>query len=236
MDFKDTLAEKIAGEIMLSPKPGQTFRKWREIFKISQTELARFINSSPSVISDYESGRRKSPGILTIRKFILGLLEIDEKKHNARILQRYKSIEKRKDDGILYVTEYPYGVPIKKFIREINGKLLTSPDSIDMNKDINGFTLIDSVKTIKTINSSDYVKLYGWSTDRALIFTGVRYGRSSMIAIRIHPVKPAVVVYHQPDEVDPLAVQLAEREKIPLVVTNLPLTKLRRKLIMLRMG
>ena len=68
MNIKDALSEKIAGEITLSPKPGQTIRKWRGVFNISQTDLANFLQLSPSVISDYESGRRKSPGIQTVKK------------------------------------------------------------------------------------------------------------------------------------------------------------------------
>jgi putative transcriptional regulator len=52
-----------------------------------------------------------------------------------------------------------------------------------------------------------------------------------MIAIRIHPVKPSIVVYHQPGAVDPLAIQLAERENMPLFLTNSPLDELRKKLI-----
>ena len=72
MNIKDTLSEKIAGEITLSPRPGQTIRKWRGVFGISQTDLANFLRLSPSVISDYESGRRKSPGIQTVKKIIEG--------------------------------------------------------------------------------------------------------------------------------------------------------------------
>ena len=45
MNGKNTLSEKIAGDITLSPKPGQTIRKWREIFDISQSELARFLKA-----------------------------------------------------------------------------------------------------------------------------------------------------------------------------------------------
>jgi len=41
------------------------------------------------------------------------------------------------------------------------------------------------------------------------------------------------VEYHQPGSVDPLAVQLAERENIPLVITEMPLEELRKKLILL---
>ena len=52
MNIKDTLSEKMAGEITLSPKPGQTIRKWRGVFGISQTDLANHLKHSPSVISD----------------------------------------------------------------------------------------------------------------------------------------------------------------------------------------
>jgi putative transcriptional regulator len=230
MNVKNTLAEKIAGEITLSPKPGQTMKKWRTEFDITQTELANFLGLSPSVISDYESGRRKSPGILTVKKIIEAFLEIDEKKNNSKVLRNYQFITKTQK-GILDIMEYPYSIPIKKFIKEIDGKLLTP--KIDIKRNIKGFTLIDGVETIKTITSTSYSNLYGWSTERALIFTGVQYGRSPMIAIRIHPVKPSIVVYHDPGAVDPLAINLAGKENMPLVVTNIPLDELRRKLVSL---
>ncbi|MHA2315052.1 MAG: helix-turn-helix domain-containing protein [Candidatus Hermodarchaeia archaeon] len=44
-------------------------RKWREQFGVAQHDLAKQLGISPSVISDYESGRRKSPRVDTIRKF-----------------------------------------------------------------------------------------------------------------------------------------------------------------------
>jgi len=229
MNTKDILAEKIAGEVTLSPKPGQTIKKWRTAFYLSQTELAKFLDLSPSVISDYESGRRKSPGIQTVKKIIWAFLEIDEKKNNGKVLRKYQFITKTQK-GILDIMEYPYSIPIKKFIKEIDGRLLTSKD-IDIKKNIKGFTLIDGIETIKTINSTSYSNLYGWSTERALIFTGIKYGRSPMIAIRIHPVKPSIVVYHKPGAVDPLAIQLAERENMPLIVTNISLGELRKKLV-----
>jgi putative transcriptional regulator len=230
MNVKDVLAEKIAGEITLSPKPGQTIRKWRTAFALSQTELANFLELSPSVISDYESGRRKSPGILTVKKIIRAFLEIDETKNNGKVLRKYQFITKNQE-GILDIMEYPYSIPIKKFVKGLCGKLLTSKP--DMKTNIKGFTLVDGVEIIKTINSTSYSTLYGWSTERALIFTGIRYGRSPMIAIRIHPVKPAIVVYHNPGAVDPLAIQLANRENMPLVVTDIPLDELRKKLVSL---
>jgi putative transcriptional regulator len=228
MDIKNALSEKIAGEITLSPDSGKTIRKWRNIFDISQTELACFLNLSPSVISDYESGRRKSPGIQTIKKIIEGFIEID-KKRGGKTLHQYQSLIKIRE-GILEIMEYPYSISAEVFIKNIDGNILTSK-SAGLKKNVKGFTLVDSIKTIQTINSSDYAHLYGWSTERALIFTGIRYGRSPMIAVRVHPVKPTVVVYHRPGSVDSLAVKLAERESIPLVITNLPLDDLKKKLV-----
>ena len=60
--MSDEFREKIAGEITLAAEPGKTIRKWREEFGLSQYELADAMEVSHSVISDYESGRRKSPG------------------------------------------------------------------------------------------------------------------------------------------------------------------------------
>ena len=231
MNIKNALSEKMAGEITLSPKPGQTIRKWRNVFDISQTELAKFLDLSPSVISDYESGRRKSPGIHTIKKIIDAFIDID-KKCGEKTLHRYQfMIETR--EGILDIMEYPYAIPVDVFIKKIEGNILTHK-GVGMKKSVKGFTLVDSLKTIENINSTDYAHLYGWSTERALIFTGIKFGRSPMIAVRVHPVKPAVVVYHHPGSVDSLAVKLAERENIPLVVTNLPLDELKRRLLSLR--
>ena len=230
MNIKDALSEKIAGEITLSPKPGQTIRKWRNVFGISQTELANFLQLSPSVVSDYESGRRKSPGIQTVKKIIDAFICIDEK-HGAKIIHQYDSMIETQE-GIMEIMEYPYSIPADKFIKEVEGNILTN-NKIGLKKNVKGFTLVDSVKTIEAINSGDYNKLYGWSTERAIIFTGIRYGRSPMIAIRVHPVKPTVVIYHRPGSVDSLAIKLADRENIPLVTTNMPIDDLKKKLVLI---
>jgi len=231
MGVKELLAEKIAGEITLSPKPGETLRKWRSTFSIAQAELANFLGVAQSVISDYESGRRKSPGIHSVKKIVDAFLEIDEKKHGGNVIHQYQFMVKTQD-GIIDILEYPYMIPVGKLIKEIEGKVVTS-SSISLDRTIKGFTLIDGVETIKTLTATNYSNLYGWSTERALIFTKIQFGRSPMIAIRIHPVKPSLVVYHQPGGIDPLAVQLAERENIPLVITEMPLEELRKKLILL---
>lgn len=231
MRIKDRLAEKIAGEITLSPNPGKTIRKWREIFRVSQVDLAKNLGISPSVLSDYESGRRKSPGIRNIKRIVEALFEIDERR-GGNILHSYTSMMEM-PEGVIEIMEYPYPIPIQDFIETIDGKILNSPTDIE-KKSVKGFTLVDSIKTIKTITSTEFRHLYGWSTERALIFTGVQYGRSPMIAVRVHPMKPTMVVYHKPNAVDPLAIKLADMENIPLVLTELPLDMLIKRLVSLK--
>jgi putative transcriptional regulator len=218
--MKIELKEKIAGEIALSEEPGVTIRKWREQFSLSQQELAEHLGISPSVISDYESGRRKSPGVATVKRIVDALIDLDEES-GGKILKRYQTEKPNK--AILSMKEFPVPVPVEDFVSSIKGKNLSKTS---YKTDVHGYTVIDSVRAIVSLDSSDYLKIYGWSSQRALIFIGVKYGRSPMVAIRAHPLKPAMVVFHQPERVDELAVKLANLERIPLVATNLSMQRL----------
>ncbi len=207
--------QKIAGEIALSPDPGKTIRKWREEFGLSQHQLADNMGISHSVVSDYESGRRKSPGVAVIKKMVEAFIRLDEEK-GSPVISKY--LPEYKLDCILASDEFPIGVDMKTFIETIGGKNLVTEQM--PSKVVYGYTIVDSVKAILSLGSEDYMKMYGWNIERALIFTNVHYGRSPMIAIRAHPLTPAVVVYQKPDAVDPLAVKLARLERIPLVTTD----------------
>ncbi len=197
--MRDQVREKVAGEICLSEEPGKTIRKWREQFSISQQELSKHLGVSPSVISDYEAGRRKSPGIATIRKIVDAFLDIDEKTGGG-ILKQYSLAAKT--ESIISIKEFAHEVLADELVDRISGENLTPAISLD--KHIHGYTVIDSIRAITTLSSFDYLKIYGWSSQRALVFTGVKFGRSPMIAIRAHPLKPAIVVYQKPEQVDEL--------------------------------
>ena len=45
-------------------------KTWRERLQVKQRALAEQMNVSPSVLSDYESGRRISPGAGFIKKYL----------------------------------------------------------------------------------------------------------------------------------------------------------------------
>lgn len=192
--MSDALRERIAGDIVLASEPGRAIRKWREEFGLSQHQLAEVMGISNSVISDYESGRRKNPGTAYVKRMIDALIEVD-RANGSTVASRYGSDDRL--DCIIAMEEYPEGVSEDEFIAAIGGKNINP--SKTPKKTIYGYTLLDSLKTIVSLSSQDYIKVYGWSVERALIFTDVHYGRSPMVAIRAHPLTPAMVVYQKPD-------------------------------------
>lgn len=227
----DEFRQKIAGEITLSPDPGKTIRKWREEFGLSQHQLAEAMGVSHSVVSDYESGRRKSPGVNVIRKMVDAFIELDIQ-NGSPVISRYNPNYKL--DCIISMEEFPGGIPMDRFIESFGGRNL-NPDRV-LAKSVFGYTVVDSIKAILSLGSEDYLKIYGSNTERALIFTNVHFGRSPMIAVRAHPLTPAMVVYIQPEKTDPLAVKLARLEGIPLVTTDLPVEEIVKRMEALREG
>ena len=139
------LAEKIAGEITLSQSPGDTLRKWRRNFAITQTDLSNHMGMSPSVISDYESGRRKSPGIMIVSKIIDALLRIDESR-GCNVLRAYENMwgDILGLDSICSVCEYQEPIHLTDMASKLNAEVIFGNTEIT----IWGYTLIDSLKAI----------------------------------------------------------------------------------------
>ncbi len=213
------LAKDIVGEIVLSDSPEKVIKKWREIFKVSQKRLAQGLGITSSVISDYESGRRKSPGIRVVNKYVNTLLDIDIEGGGGII----KSFSKDRapgsmSDAILDMRELESGVSVNRFCRSINASLLTENNS---KKPLYGYTIIDSFKAITEFSFKELVRLYGATTQRALVFTKVETGRTPMVAIKLTGLQPALVVLHGLDTVDEVAKRIAEVEGIPLAVCRL---------------
>ncbi len=212
------LANKICGEVVFAEYPGKVLKKWRTIFEISQKELAGKLNVSPSVISDYEGDRRKSPGIAFIRKIIEALLEID-KERGYRTVSKYRDLlDGFQTDIILDMKEYDAPISSSKLRDVVDGE-----DVVFNERNVNGHTVIDSIKAILRMNSYDFYRFYGFTTERALIFTRVSSGRSPMVAVRVANLKPAVVVLNsiKASEVDEIAAKIAEIEKIHLIATEM---------------
>jgi len=216
---RDILARRIAGEIILSSNPGLTMRKWRELFAVSQTRLSdKMIVSSSSVISDYESGRRKSPGAKFVRRFVWALLKIDEER-GSRFINEFARLTSSPSNAIIDLREFPIPVRVEYLCKAIQGQIMAC--SSQYVKEVSGYTIVDCKRAVETLSGFEFSQLFGATTERALIFTNIEDGISPMLIVRISNLKPRIVIF-QGAEPDEYSLKLAELDHIPLIYTSLP--------------
>lgn len=231
-DLRHKLAEKMAGEITLSDNPGETLKKWRTVFEISQSDLAAYLKVSPSVISDYESGRRKSPGIFIVSKIIDAILDMDVGRGGAKIRSFEGMLRGEVTANAIYdIHEYLSPISVEEMTKLLKGEVVYSPGSEHI-KPLYGYTVIDSLKAILELSYNEFQKLYGWSSERAMVYTRISTGRSPLVALRVTNLKPGLIVLHglPAAEIDPIAAKIAEIERVPLIATVMPLNELIRAL------
>lgn len=217
---KNRLAKDITGEIVLSESPEVVLRKWRGIFGVSQKKLADYMGITSSVISDYESGRRKSPGINIIKRYVNSLLGLDMKSGGKVTKTFVQSVgPSALSRAIIDIREFANGVDIREFCSAINSNIQTKKALVE--REVYGYTVIDSVKAIMELSYNQLINLYGTTTQRALIFTGVTTGKTPMVAIKLTNLQPTLVVLHGLDRVDEVAMNIAEAEGIPLALCKL---------------
>ena len=222
---RNQLAEKMAGEITLSDSPGHALKKWRMNFEIAPGVLSERLGVSPSVISDYESGRRKSPGTAVVGKIVDTLLTTDEETGGKHIEKYSTMLFSAVDDDVIYdLHEYGSPVQLKDFSDALGCTLLCG--SIDQT--IFGYTVVNSLNAIMQLTSDEFNRIYGWSTERALVFTNVSTGKSPMVAIRVTPFKPRCVVLQgiEAADVHPFVEKMAERDRITVLCTSMDVDKI----------
>ena len=210
----------IAGEITLSEQPGAAIKRWREMFRISQRELAQRLEVGPSVISDYESGRRKSPGTAMIRRIVEALISIDQER-GSPFLSKFGPLltGEIQSKAILSMKDFFDSINAIDLFDILEARVVACEELLD--RELYGYTVVDSINAILSFSPLELARLYGSTTQRALIFTKVTTGRSPMIAIRVTTLKPSVVIMHGPRRTDPIAKKLAELERIPMGISRL---------------
>ena len=194
-------------------------------FEIAPGVLSERLGVSPSVISDYESGRRKSPGTAVVGKIVDTLLNTDEETGGKHIEKFSTMLFSAVEDDVIYdLHEYGSPVPLKDFSDAIGCTLLCG--SIDQT--LFGYTVVNSLNAILQLSSDEFNRLYGWSTERALVFTNISTGKSPMVAIRVTPFKPRCVVFQgiEVSEVHPIVEKMAERDRITVMCTSMDVDKI----------
>lgn len=232
------LAEKMAGEVVVSDDPGATLRKWRTDFDVAQTDLADELGVSASVVSDYESGRRESPGIAVVRRYVGGLLDVDERRGGGRIRQYARVLSAGFESDIVHdLREYPATIPLSRFYDAIGATEIAGgggdpgrgrASERGHTPTIAGHTVINSIQAITRLSSEEFYRLYGQSTNRALVFTEVTRGESPLVAMRVVTPTPSAVVLHGIDEDDlwEHAPKLARADGFSLSVTTMDLDEM----------
>ena len=231
----DKLAMTIAGEITLSSDPGGSMKKWREIFAIHQTELAQYLKVSSSTISDYEGGRRKNPGITVVSRLVAALIELD-KSRGGKVVRQLEKDFQQEETKAFESHEFASSVKATDMVKKINGTVICLPHKLN-DEQIFGYTVIDSLKVILEVPVHEYMMLYGKTPNRALVFRHVENGRSPLIAVKVGrfstDMKPSIIILHgdfTKKDVDPIAIKIAESEKIPLITTNMSMEDITKQL------
>jgi len=222
---KNKVGRWVAGDITISSEPGHALKRWREIFGMSQTALAENLGISPSVISDYEAGRRKSPGVATIKKIVDAFIGVDDKQ-GGRVTRAFAHMfgTQLPPDIVLDIREFEEPISGKILCKAINGEVVVNGKLL--NQKLFGYTVIDSARAVVELSAEEFTRLYGLTTERALVFTGVTTGRSPMVAVKVRGITPGVVILHgKVKKVDKLGAKIAESLRVPLVVSQVPSVK-----------
>ncbi|TET00209.1 MAG: helix-turn-helix domain-containing protein [Hadesarchaea archaeon] len=221
-EVRERIARWIAGDITISDDPGEAFKRWRERFGMNQTSLAKVMRVSPSVISDYEAGRRKSPGAATIKRMVDAFLKVDEQQ-GGKVSNTFAKVfgTQLPPDVVLEIREFGEPTNGKTICKAVDGDVAANKDLLSQK--LFGYTIIDSYKAVLGLSVDDFRRLYGLTTERALVFTGVTTGRSPMVAVKVIGITPGMVILHgELKRVDALGVKIAELLRVPLVTSRLP--------------
>lgn len=217
--LKRQLMNTIAGEVIFSSRPGDALKKWRLLFEESQKNLAKAMGVSSSVLSDYEKNRRRSPGTEFIRRYVNALISLDESRGGFHI-KKFAGAVSDLSGVVVGMAEYVSPKTLAEVADALKGVWLAGQSFKDST--VYGYTVVDSLRAIKNLSSYDFLRLFGGNSVRVVVFTKVSRGRSPIIAAKIFPIRPRMIAIHGPkarEEVDPFAVELADREGIPYVLS-----------------
>lgn len=165
-DELEFLKKEIAGELIISNSLGNTLKKWQNIFEVNQKTLAKNMNISNTMLSDYQNGRRLNPNIKLISNFINSLIEYDLK-HKGKILK--KLIEPKQEQNF-ETKEFKKGIKIK-FIEKSDK--IKHTNIKNNNEIIYGITYLDE-NDLPDFDSKDFQKVFGKTNRRIFYISNVK--------------------------------------------------------------
>lgn len=210
--FRENLERNIVADIVMADDAGSVIRKWREVFGIYQSDLAKKMNVRSSIISDYESGRRKSPGAAVIRNMAEAFVSIGM---NGDAVGNMQSTLQ---DAI--IDSGPMRTPksLTEITTALSGKILS--DDSCMKSILPGYVIVDSLRAIVTFSPAEFCEMHGIVSGKAVVFAGAERGRSPLVAIKVAKVRPGAVIFYGISQLDRVAEKIARTEKIPVILSG----------------
>jgi len=117
------------------------------------------------------------------------------------------------------MSDFATAMKAREFCNRLKCEVQSGEDLLERN--LYGYTLVDVERAIKELRSEAFMKLFGATTERCLVFSNVNTGRTPMIAIKAQEFRPSLVVLHGAGEIDRLTLELSEQMQIPLAVSKI---------------
>ncbi len=202
--------------LLLNDSPGKLMRDLRERLGIRQNELARAMRISSAVLSEYENQKRRKPGAHTIKNYINAIVRL--RGVPAVLLALHENENVDSGGAILAIRELKEPIRSADLLKALSARVWSGEDMLDLP--VFGYTVLDSIRAIIALKGNQFFKIFGKSSERALIFSKVGLGRSPLVAVRISPLKPRVVAIHGTESLEEVSVEIAKAERV--ILATLP--------------
>lgn len=178
------LIQIILGDIAANENYGLVMKKWRDLFNITQSRIAKELDIKQSVISDYENNRRRSPGIEFLRKYTISLVTVGKKEKKKEFESVIEDLGLKKEKKKLFVGEFEQAMACKKVLNLLKAtQILSQPVQSDFKNYIffsdkisNIMTKQPSYKLLKNLNNK---------TETVFIFSNVKTGKVPLILLKM---------------------------------------------------
>ncbi|VVB75465.1 Uncharacterised protein [Candidatus Tiddalikarchaeum anstoanum] len=218
------LFQRILGDVVANEEYGLVMKKWRELFSVTQAEIAGKLDVKPSVISDYENSRRRSPGIVFIRSYVNALIVLGELRNKDLHDSVKKELDIKKANDNLIIKTFNKPKNNSYLIKLLRAKPVTKTNSSAINGLIffhdNISRVLMKLPTYKLLNEMKKVGSY------AYIFSNVKSGNLPLILLtllsKINKTSMPALVIFQSDSFKPsnFSKKTAEKKNITLAVTG----------------
>lgn len=227
------LLQKILGDIAANEEYGFVMKKWRELFNITQAKVAQELNIKPSVISDYEGSRRRSPGIGFVRKYVNTIIKLSEI-HEKESFEKVKKLLGIVNETNSLLNKTFESKNTESILNLLNAEKLTRRKNSEFFQECIFF----SNKISHVLTKMPSKKLFNHfknSTDKFFIFSKVKSGRIPLILLNLlsktnKSKMPGLIIFQTNDEfkLSRFVRRMAERNKITLGITNKEISEIKK--------